>query len=324
MRIVGVVRTLNEDDIIEAVLRHHLALMDAVLVLDDGSNDRTIEIVSALQKEGLPIELIQRRCVIFDEGNRNTFLYYRAITIHYADWVVFFDADEFIDMAQSGIMLKEYLSAIPSHCEGVRLRLVNFTDTKGDNQDEINVTKRLIWRHKIPHDVFKVMVRAHENEKNITIHAGNHSAYRNGVELNFFTAEDILLSHYPRRSGWHDIYKFVIGRLKINAAGSRETAKDTGSHYIAPFQILLDKPEALLYSESFFNRNPDPKIQAVIPLNYLGAELRYTTKTDYKMKCVRMILKYSNELATEYGQLMDTNPEVQARVARTLEFEENK
>ncbi|CZT33306.1 glycosyltransferase family 2 protein [Rhizobium sp. 9140] len=97
MKIVGVVRTLNEDDIIEAVIRHHLAQMDSVIVLDDGSNDRTVVIVRAMIDEGLPIELIERRCVIFDEGNRNTFLFDRARDLHGADWVVFFDADEFVD-----------------------------------------------------------------------------------------------------------------------------------------------------------------------------------------------------------------------------------
>lgn len=321
MRIVGVVRTLNEDDIIEAVLRHHLALMDAVIVLDDGSNDQTTEIVSALRDEGLNIELIKRRCVIFDEGNRNTFLYLIA-TVHYsADWVVFFDADEFIDLGRASVSLKSYLRAVPSNYEGVTVKMVNYIDSVEDNHDEVSVPKRMVWRHIVPHEVYKVMVRALSAPESITIHAGNHMAYRGGQPLNLFASDDVLLAHYPRRSGWHNIYKVVIGRLKITAAGSRETKKYTGAHYIPEFEMLLNQPEVLIGNKSYFSQSPNRELMVNSPIVYLGGDLRYTRSTDYKSKCISMVLKYAKELATEYGYLMDNNAEVQRRVAKTLELE---
>lgn len=318
MRIVGVVRTLNEDDIIEPVIRHHLAQLDAVLVLDDGSNDRTAMIVKSLISEGLPIELIERRCVIFDEGNRNTFLFERARDAHKADWVVFFDADEFLDTRLCGSTIKNYLNDLAGNVDGVQIRLVNYMDATSDEANEVNVAKRMVWRHKEPHDVYKIMLRA--TIGNVVVHAGNHNAHRNGVPLVVVQEPNIVLAHYPRRSGYHDIYKWVIGRLKITAAGTRETSQGSGTHYIAPFEILVNRPADLLKNEGFFNRSPDTQLMEKNPIDYLGAELRYTDHTDYKMKCISMILKYAMELSTEFGHLMDTNPDVQKRVAESLKL----
>jgi glycosyltransferase involved in cell wall biosynthesis len=316
MKIIGVVRTLNEDDIIEAVLRHHLAEMDQVIVLDDGSNDRTAEIVKGLIGEGLPIELIERRCVIFDESNRNTFLFDYARNKHGATWVIFFDADEFVDTRGVGVSLRSYLQEVQQSVDGVQIRLVNYIDAASDNADEVIVPKRMVWRHKTPHDVYKIMMRALSD---VTIHAGNHNAHRDdGKPLNIIQEPNIVLAHYPRRSGWHDIYKWVIGRLKITAAGTRETSAGTGSHYIAPFEIIMNRPAELLGSSGFFNPHPDPGIMEHNPIAYAGGSLNYTHKTDYKMKCISMVLKYSMELATEFGHLVDTNEAVRNRVSQNL------
>jgi glycosyltransferase involved in cell wall biosynthesis len=319
MTVVGVVRTLNEDDIIESVLRHHLVEMDQIIVLDDGSNDRTVEIVKGLIDERMPIELIERRCVIFDESNRNTFLFDYARSKYDAAWVIFFDADEFIDMRGVGVPLRSYLQAVGPDVDGIQVRLVNYIDAASDDADEIVVPRRMVWRHKTPHDVYKIMMRALPG---VTIHAGNHNAHReSGKALNVVQEPDIVLAHYPRRSGWHDIYKWVIGRLKITAAGARETSAGRGSHYIAPFELLMNRPAELLGSGYFFNPEPDLAIMERNPIAYAGGDLSFTHKTDYKMKCISMVLKYSMELATEFGHLVDTNEAVRARVAQSLRID---
>lgn len=319
MTIVGVVRTLNEDDIIEAVVRHHLAQMDRVIVLDDGSHDRTVEIVKNLIEEGLAVNLIERRCVIFDEANRNTFLFDHARDTFGADWVVFFDADEFVDTRGISSPLNTYLRTVEADVDGVQVRLVNYIDAETDNADEVVVPKRMVWRHTTPHDVLKVFVRAN---RDITINAGNHSAQRVGGTFKVIQEPNIVLAHYPRRSGWHDIYKWVIGRLKITAAGSKEVSAGTGSHYIAPFEILMNRPADLLNSVGFFNPNPDPNIMSNNPIEYLGADLKYTHKTDYKMKCISMILKYAIELASEFGNQMDTNEAVRNHIVSGLRIKQ--
>ena len=50
-------RVRNEEDILEASIRHNLAAVDSLLVLDHASDDATPAILAALVAEGLPIEL---------------------------------------------------------------------------------------------------------------------------------------------------------------------------------------------------------------------------------------------------------------------------
>ena len=57
MRIIGCMRVRNEEDILEASVRHNLAVVDSLLVLDHGSDDATPAILAALVAEGLPLEV---------------------------------------------------------------------------------------------------------------------------------------------------------------------------------------------------------------------------------------------------------------------------
>ena len=59
MQIVAVTRTLNEDDIVEPLIRHHAALVNHHIVLDNGSVDRTLDILHALREEGLSLTILQ-------------------------------------------------------------------------------------------------------------------------------------------------------------------------------------------------------------------------------------------------------------------------
>jgi hypothetical protein len=53
---------------------------------------------------------------------------------------------------------------------------------------------------------------------------------------------------------------------------------------------------------------------ANIPITYLGGDLRYTIKTDYKLKCISMVLKYTNDLALEFGRIMESDPSARRRI----------
>ncbi len=52
MRVVSVSCVKNEIDVIEASVRHTAAVADHVIVLDNGSNDGTRDVLAALQPDG--------------------------------------------------------------------------------------------------------------------------------------------------------------------------------------------------------------------------------------------------------------------------------
>ena len=54
MRIVAISTVRDEEDIIEAFVRHMLAFAERLIILDNGSTDSTPDILRAMQDEGLP------------------------------------------------------------------------------------------------------------------------------------------------------------------------------------------------------------------------------------------------------------------------------
>ena len=59
MRLIGVAMVRNEADIIEAFVRHNLTILDALVVVDHASLDGTSEILTLLQREGLPLRVMR-------------------------------------------------------------------------------------------------------------------------------------------------------------------------------------------------------------------------------------------------------------------------
>jgi hypothetical protein len=92
-------------------------MVDHHIFMDNGSQDGTLGILTALKKEGLPLSVFQNKCVSFNEANHLTFLFREAALRHGADWVTCLDADEFLDdrFTESGLTLMlEGLAAEPN------------------------------------------------------------------------------------------------------------------------------------------------------------------------------------------------------------------
>ncbi len=81
MKLVAVTRLWNEDDIVEAFVRHHAPQVDRFVFLDNGSSDRTLDILRSLAAEEFPITVLQTRSVSFDEASVNTWLFHYAASL---------------------------------------------------------------------------------------------------------------------------------------------------------------------------------------------------------------------------------------------------
>ena len=96
MRLIGVAVVKNEADVIEASVRHNLALLDHLVVLEHGSTDSTGDILLKLKHEGLPLTLVDGSGVAFNQATMTTGLMRRALAMHHGDVGFALDADEFL------------------------------------------------------------------------------------------------------------------------------------------------------------------------------------------------------------------------------------
>ncbi|WP_298215312.1 glycosyltransferase family 2 protein [Acidocella sp.] len=304
-RIVSFTRVLNEDDIIEAFVRHNAAHVDEMLFLDNGSTDRTQEILRALREEGFPLKLFRNHAVSFDEVAINSWGYQMVSQVMAADWVAFLDADEFIATPGS----QPLPSLLPAGARAIRLPLVNYGQVGGEDPAEPVVPWRLRWRFAGETGVDKVMARA--KIPHLIVGAGNHEVFEAGREVPAETIAGLSLAHYPRRDAWQAMQKWVAGRMKALAAGGQ--GEYYSGHYVSPFETLRDKPGELLLNPGFFEREFDKSFAVEAPLAYLGGPLAYYQPADPRLKAATSLLHALENLARQHGRLLDELPE-----ARTL------
>jgi glycosyltransferase involved in cell wall biosynthesis len=315
MRIVAVTRILNEEDIIEPLVRHHAALVDHHIVLDNGSTDRTLEILRSLTCEGMPLTVLQCESSIFSETQFNTWLYARAVGGHAADWVVFLDADEFIDARRIGGDLRSYLGAVPAQFISIGVELVNYDAPSPETDGDINVVRRLSRRIRGPIGVWKVFVRGSLAPERVVVDAGNHFIRIDGHFAEPARQSDFTLAHYPNRSPFHFAGKAVTGRLKVLAAGQRELRQGRAGHYNDPFERLKAAPGAWLHAAlGGFAAMQTAADLVDDPIDYLGADLLYTLKVDYAWRALALTLTAMERIASAYGAAIDAHPGVRAEV----------
>lgn len=114
MRVIealGIAMVKNEADVIEAFVRHNLAFMDALAIVDNDSVDDTREILVQLQRRGLPIILLDDPVVGHFQAEIMTAVYRRMVPIFRPRFVFLLDADEFI-VASSRKALYQQLRAM--------------------------------------------------------------------------------------------------------------------------------------------------------------------------------------------------------------------
>ncbi len=307
-KLVSVTRILNEDDIAEAFVRHNVQHVDHMLFLDNGSTDQTLEILRALQSEGVPLTVVQTHSISFDEIAINSWGYQAASQLFGADWVVFIDADEFIATEKS-VPLATLLAV---NEPAITAQLVNYGQTELDDPNELIVPLRLRHRWARETNVDKLILRA--GLSGIAIGAGNHGALAGGRILPARRHAQVSFAHYPRRSGWQILQKMAAGWLKALAAGRSAAEAGHSEHYRSPFETMRDKPGELLYNSGYFAREFELNEAIEAPLAYLGGELRYTQPTDPAMKAAHMFLRFTERVAMQHGRLLDESPQARALV----------
>jgi Glycosyl transferase family 2 len=318
MRFVAVSRVLNESDIVEAFIRHTASFVDHHILVDNGSVDGTVGILQNLKQEGIPLTVYQSHARSFVEARLNTFLYQMAVTEHEADWVVCLDVDEFIDDRALGMPFREAISAFGADqpvgtCTAVPLREYHVTR---DDTEELLITQRIT--HCSPtSDNLKVIVSGSLLSQGATLLPGNHGVLVNGAPCPLITHPTLSYAHFATRSIYQWMSKSLIGWAKVLASGDNLQSTGVSYHYKIPFETLRDDPGAIWGQGSAPPLPPVPVDLRSDAIPYRGAPLRYTLKTEYPLRAVRVVTQYLQELAIQHGELLTLANELSKRVAHS-------
>lgn len=237
--IVGVTTVKNEADIIEPVLRHHIAEgCDRIIVADNLSTDGTSEILARLAEE-LPLTVVADTDPGHRHGEKMTALARRAAA-EGATWVLTFDADEFW-YSDAGTVA-EVLAQCPPElgvlvCQG---------------WDHIAVSDGISpWREPQPQQLPKVIFRA---SPDVVVHEGQH-----GVDHPLGAGSGpINYRHFQYRSFDHFRRKVRDGAKAADTANAPPDAHAHWRHFAAMTDTELHARYLVSVSASNLVFDPPP------------------------------------------------------------------
>ena len=306
MRVISICCARNEEDIIEAFVRHTLAYCDDLILLENGSDDATPEILRRLKDEGLAVYIITDATigkVQVDQVNR---LVRMAAHDFSADWIISLDADEFLTGPEAATFLPEPDSE-DAVCQKIPMR--SYYCTKEDPADVLNpverITKRLIYEPALAAEsklcVYKTTIPGRlARLAGSYIAQGNHVFYMNGIEAPHRVAAGVWLAHFSLRSPGQYALKLAtqhVQKFREISIRSNETP-----FYERPYRELLQSYTE--FEKSFYDQaityHPPHDRNALVsdPIQYAGGPLRYTAAQGSDVDIlVTRLLNFAESLA---------------------------
>ena len=205
----------DEDDILEASIRHNLRVLTLLTVVDHGSSDATPSILDALAREGLPIEVVRDDSLGYLQSKITT-EHVRRILAAGADLCIPVDADEFIRIRSREAFERAIADADPTR--HLMLPWVHFLpdlDAPGDIVTRLRRAKRT---SSDSHGLRKVIVRRRLLETpGAVVDNGNHRvipASGAADDPHVFLDGDVAsLAHVPVRGVTQYTAKVTVGYL---------------------------------------------------------------------------------------------------------------
>ena len=308
LRVVGFALVRNEEDVIEASIRHNLRSLDAIDVVDHGSDDATPAILEALLREGLPITVRRDDAIAFRQGPVTT-ASVRALLAAGADVVIPIDADEFLRMPSREAFDRAVSDADRSLPIAIRsITYLPSLDDAGGIAARLGRARRPAAERHGPRKV--LVTRGLLDMPDAEIGAGNHAVRRAGhgelapAEVGASIAS---IAHVPIRSVGQFVAKVALGTLASRLAdpGDGASAHPWQEEFDALLAGQAMTPQRLAGIAANYGVAPgqrvDPASVAWVDDPFIGeVELRYTPATPPNP--LARILSFGERVAAEVAR----------------------
>ena len=225
----------NEADLVEPWVRHNLAFLDGMAIIDHGSIDGTLDILKHLAAERAPLILVDGKAPGYLQEQMTTALAREVFTRTGADFVIPLDADEFLK-TPSREALRRALAAIPARMHGLLHWLTYVPDYARPAADIVALLRGARRLAVERHPYHQALVGRHLTDDPAAMLAnGNHYVAR---ELHGRSedappharvrAEHAAIAHVPIRSADQLVAKVATKKLARVAAG-RDWQPDAAS-----------------------------------------------------------------------------------------------
>lgn len=287
--IIGLTVIKNEEQIIELFCRHNLNLLDKIYIVDNCSNDWTVDIVKKLIEEGLPITLIEGfedTCHNQEIAMTNTLKIIKETDN--PDWVFLLDADEVINVVRDvrtfraemnkidkskvyKIQWQTYVPSIPM------IDTDNFI-TGMSQRRSLNTEKFNQYKAIIPNSLIC--------EGN-SVTSGNHH-YKNS-DGDLYEEKTIIsakLAHLPIRTKFNTIVKILLNSYTLSTKKNREPEEgqhwDIYAAYIRNKRYNLTQENLIHIATVYGSRHEIGKQELVYdPIKtYDNVEVKYKERTN--------------------------------------------
>lgn len=224
----------NSADIIETFIRANGVFADNFVLVNNGSTDRTMEILEALSKEGYNIQVYNDPDTAHVQSMRMNILVRKIYQTDNPDWVIPLDDDEILFAPGEGAVRSVLESLDDSKLYYVKWRI--YVPNDGENDDRISAPFKQTRCFSDSHKTYnKVILSRHIlRDYDTLIAQGNHDVVNCGAEPAFL--EDLMIAHYPVRSVGQITAKAFVGWT--NTLAINNNPDGNGGHWKTMYDLL--------------------------------------------------------------------------------------